>query len=404
MRAKRGLIITNLFPNSVEPSRGTFVQQEVASLSKLYDLKVIAPVPWVPPLLKYRPRYAYHAVPEMEYLDGIEVHHPRHVVVPGCLQSSYGPLLYRSLLRTVTRLRENFDPEFIIAYYAYPDGWAAERLASKLGVPVIVKALGSDINLFTRNPRRREMTVTSLNRADRVVAVSRALATRMAELGVNTAHSSVMENGVDTQRFYPMERLVERRQLGLEEDPFTFLFVGTLREIKGVRTLLEAFSQQPQQWRERVRLQMVGSGELRGELEQTIQRYQLGDTVRLVGSLPHDEIPRWMGACDCLILPSLMEGSPNVLAEARACRRPVIASRVGGIPDIVVEGRTGLLIEPGDAHSLGQALQAMSNGFGFDDPRESIQSWQDVARETEALIESMCDERGMAAFAESRTA
>jgi len=395
--AKRGLIVTNLFPNSAEPARGTFVRQEVESLSRRYALKVIAPIPWVPSLLKHCPKYAYHSVPEVECLDGIEVHHPRHVVIPGHLQSSYGPLLYHSLSRAVKRLRKSFDPEFVIAYYAYPDGWAAQRLARKLDVPVIVKALGSDINLFTRNPRRRRMTVASLNRADRVVAVSRALASRMTELGVDTAHTSVMENGVDTQRFHPMERLVERRRLDLEEEPFTFLFVGTLREIKGVRTLLEAFHRQPPEWRKRVRLLMVGSGELRSELEQTIQRHQLGDSVRLLGSLPHNEIPHWIGACDCLLLPSLMEGSPNVLAEARACRRPVVASRVGGIPDIVVEGRTGLLIEPDDAEALRLALQKMSDGFNFDDPRQSMQSWHDVARETEMLIESACDDFDLSA-------
>jgi glycosyltransferase involved in cell wall biosynthesis len=197
------------------------------------------------------------------------------------------------------------------------------------------------------------------------------------------------------ERFVPRLRAECRRELGLPAEPFLFLFIGTLRSIKGVLGLLQAFRALPEEQRRRARLVMIGEGDLETELRDRIERFGMAGQVSLLPPVPHAEVPRWMGACDCLVLPSTMEGYPNVLVEALAAERPVIASRVGGIPEIVADGATGLLVPPGEVWPLTDAMQRMLEGFAFAPGASGAarRRWEDVADEMHALIQGMLAER-----------
>jgi glycosyltransferase involved in cell wall biosynthesis len=396
-RGKRGIVITNLFPNAVETTRGMFVWQETQRLREAhgYDLRVLAPLPWVPPFLRDKSRFAHHAAPALEQRDGFDVHHPRHVVTPRVLRFCYGHYVYWGLRRLFARLQREAPADFVVAHYAFPDGYAALRLARRHGLPLLVKVRGSDVNLFTRSFLRRRLTLRTLREADRVVAVSKALKARMVELGLPAERVAVMPNGVDRERFAPQNRDACRRALGLPVEPFTFLFVGTLRSIKGVTTLLQSFRAIPEMQRRRASLILIGEGDLEDELADRIDRFGMREQVRLLPPVPHAEIPQWVGASDCLVLPSTMEGYPNVLVEALAAERPVIASRVGGIPEIVVDGASGLLVPPGEPWPLTDAMLQMLNGFDFDPAASAAarRSWVDVSNEMDALIQSMLAER-----------
>ena len=391
---RKGLVITNLFPNAVEKTRGIFVFQETCALLDHYDLRIIAPLPWVPPFLRGQPKFAHHAAPAQEQVQGLKVNHPRHLVIPRMLRWTYGALLLHAIRRLFDRLRESHPPQFVLAHYAYPDGWAALQLTRPCGIPLLVKVRGSDVNVFTAEPRRRALTMEALEGADRVVAVSHALKAKMIELGLPAECITVVRNGIDTERFRPLDRHTCRAELGLPAEPFTFLFIGTMREIKGVFPLLDAFRALRDAGNP-ARLEMIGSGELSGAVAERITELKLGDCVTLRPPVSHTDVPRWIGACDCLLLPSLMEGYPNVLVEALACARPVIASRVGGIPEIVVEDRTGLIVPPGEPQPLCAAMQRMTEGFELN-AREAAaaqRSWDDVADDMSALIEDMIAER-----------
>jgi teichuronic acid biosynthesis glycosyltransferase TuaC len=392
-----GIVITNLFPNAVERTRGMFVWQETLSMRERhgYDLRVLAPLPWVPPFLRDKGRYAYHGAPAVETLEGFTVHHPRHLVTPRVLRFCYGDYVYWGLRGLYARLHAERPADFIVAHYAFPDGYAALRLARHYRIPLLVKVRGSDVNLFTESLIRRRLTMATLRGADRVVAVSAALKARMVELGLAAEHVTVMPNGVNVERFAPRDRAACRRELGLPEAPFLFLFVGTLRTIKGLTTLLQAFRALPEMQRRRARLVLIGEGELEEDLRGRIERFGMAEQVSLLPPVPHTEIPRWVGACDCLVLPSTMEGYPNVLVEALAAERPVIASRVGGIPEIVVDGATGILVPPGEAWPLTDAMQRMLEGFVFDASRATAagRRWEDVADEMHGLIDGMLAER-----------
>ena len=386
---RSGLVLTNLFPNPVEPARGIFVLQETLRLREFYDLKVMAPLPWVPRSLRENRRYAYHAAPMVEQCEGLEIHHPRHLVIPRYFRFLYGPLLFLGLLPLARRMAKERKPDFILAHYVFPDGYAAVKLGRMLGIPVIVKARGSDINLFTRTWMRRRMTLWTLRNSKCIVAVSRALKEKMISLGIDGERIEVVHNGLDTTRFHPSDRLACRARLGLEERPFTFLFIGYLRSLKGIFTMLQAFRAIPEMERRGARMIMIGEGELQDEAAVRIRRFGMSNQVRLVPPIKHDEVPEWIGACDCLLLPSMMEGYPNVLIEAMACGRPVIASRVGGIPEIVRDGRTGRLIEPNDPWALTDAMLEMMKGFEFDSTAAEAagRGWDAVAAEMSELIQ-----------------
>ncbi|MCB1162904.1 glycosyltransferase family 4 protein [bacterium] len=397
-RGKRGIVITNLFPNAVETTRGMFVWQETQRLRDAhgYDLRVLAPLPWVPGFLRDKSRFAHHAAPARETRDGFDVYYPRHVVTPRVLRFCYGHYVYWALKGLFARLHRDAPADFIVAHYAFPDGYAAHRLARRHNLPLLVKVRGSDVNLFTRSFLRRRLTMRTLHGADRVVAVSEALKARMVKLGLPAERIAVMPNGVDRERFAPRDRDACRRALGLPEAPFTFLFVGTLRTIKGVTTLLQAFRAIPEMQRRKASLILIGDGDLEADLRDRIERFGMRDQVRLLPPVPHAEVPQWIGACDCLVLPSIMEGYPNVLVEALAAQRPVIASRVGGIPEIVADGASGLLVPPGEPWPLTDAMIRMLEGFDFDPAASSAaqRSWVDVASEMDGLIQSMLADRG----------
>jgi glycosyltransferase involved in cell wall biosynthesis len=389
------VVISNLFPNAVETTRGMFVWQETRALLARYSLQVIAPLPWVPGLLKRRPKYAFHAAPSREQRGELNVFHPRHIVFPGLLRSAYGQFLYRAIKPLFARLRREQKPEFVVAHYAYPDGWAALKLARAARLPLLVKVRGSDVNVFTDEPKRRALTLEALNGADRVVAVSHALKQKMIELGVPEQHISVVQNGINTQLFHPRDRLDCRRDLAQPEAPFTFLFIGTMREIKGIWPLLDAVRRMQDRQPGAAHWVMIGGGEMRAAVAERIEALGLSDVVQQLPPVAHDDIPKWIGACDCLLLPSLNEGYPNVLVEALACARPVIASEVGGVPEIVLPGRTGLLTPPGDSAALAEAMQQMLDGFELDmrEAAAALRSWQDVANDMSQLIEGMIAER-----------
>ena len=124
--------------------------------------------------------------------------------------------------------------------------------------------------------------------------------------------------------------------------------------VKGLNHLLEALSEIPQ-----ARLVMVGAGPLLMQLQEQARQLGLDDRVIWAGVQGHESIPRYMAACDGLVLPSLSEGEPNVVLEALSCGRPVAASRVGGVPQMITPGRNGFMAEPADPASLAEALKQM---------------------------------------------
>jgi len=353
----RVLAITKIFPNAAEPLSAPFNRQQFRALATRCDLRVMATLPWYPGsglLARWSSAGKLARVPRRETIDGIAVTHPRTLFVPRIAHGSWGVLYAASIAPHLVRYRGGVD--VVLGSWAYPDGFAAVIAAQLLGVPCVVKLHGSDINLIAKLPGPRRMSAWALPRATRVVAVSRALADEVVALGVPRERVAIVMNGVDSTLFHPRDRAAARAELGLPAGPMA-LYVGNLKPEKGVLDLARAWAGVP-----RGLLAVIGGGPARAALEEAVAGY--GERVRLVGPQPLASIPRWLAACDVLVLPSHAEGTPNVVLEALACGRRVVASRVGGIPDLITEPALGALVPPHDPPALAAALaQALCDPY-----------------------------------------
>jgi teichuronic acid biosynthesis glycosyltransferase TuaC len=353
----RVLVVTKIFPNAVEPLSAPFNRQQLAALGRRCAVEVLATIPWFPAagaLARWSPAGALGAVPRTEQIDGLRVTHPRVLYLPRVGHALSAALYAASVLPAVLRRRGRFD--VLLGSWAYPDGVAAVALGRALGVPTVVKLHGSDIDVLAERPALRRQLALALPRAARVVAVSRALAAKAEALGVAPDRIDVVTNGVDAILFHPRDRAAARAALGHAGDARPWLlYVGRVEEDKGAHELAAAFARvaaaRPQL---DARLVVVGDGKARAALEETLR--SLGERALFVGPRPLPEIPLWMGACDVLTLPSHHEGTPNVLLEALACGRRIVATRVGGIPDVVHRAELGALVPVGDVDALTDAL------------------------------------------------
>ena len=239
-----------------------------------------------------------------------------------------------------------FHPDVVYAHYLVPAGTVA-ALASVVGrVPLVVTAHGRDVRNIGAIPGVGVATRLTVRRAAAVIAVSdflrRELASKLPELRDRT---EVIDSGVDLARFRGRDAGEARARLGWEgEEPF-FLFVGRLDERKNVVRLADAFERVG-----RGSLAFVGDGPLRGHLEGR-------ERIRIVGRVPHEAVAGWIAACDVLCLPSLVEPFGQVLLEAMASERSVVATRVGGPPELVTQ-ETGMLVEPESVESIEAGLRA----------------------------------------------
>ena len=345
----RVLAITKIFPNAAEPLSAPFNRQQFAALRQLCDLEVMATIPWFPGaglLAKWSSAGKLAQVPRRETIAGIEVTHPRTLFLPKLAHSTWGPLYAASIAPLLAAYRGKVY--VVLGSWAYPDGFAAVVAARLLGVPGVVKLHGSDINLIAQIPGPRRMMAWALPRAARVVAVSRPLADEVIALGVPAERVKVVMNGVDGDLFKPGDRAAARAQLDLPAGPIA-IYVGNLKPEKGVIDLGRAWAGVVKQVPDATML-VIGDGPLKGELEAVTG--PLGERVRLIPRQPLERIPLYMAAADILVLPSHFEGTPNVVLEALASGRRVVATAVGGVPDLITSDTLGSLVPAGDPDAL----------------------------------------------------
>jgi glycosyltransferase involved in cell wall biosynthesis len=190
---------------------------------------------------------------------------------------------------------------------------------------------------------------------DRVTIISRLAAERYVAIGAVPARLlEILPNAVDTDRFRPIPeaRAAIRRELRLG-DEFVWLAVGRFEEAKDYPTMIAAFARLAAD-RPTSRLLLVGKGSLRPEVEQLVRAAGLDERVRFLGV--RRDVPELMSAADGYLLSSAWEGMPVVLLEAAAVGLPIVATRVGGVAEVVEDGTTGFLVPPGDPAALAEAM------------------------------------------------
>ncbi len=361
----RVLAVTNLYPNPLQPHRAPFNRHQLRLLGTRHPLRVIAPVAWTDELALARAGGGRLA--RAVTLDGLPVEHPRYYFPPKVGRGLYGHCFAASVRGAFRRAVREFAPDVVFAPWAYPDGWAAVRLARRAGLPVVVQVHGSDVKLLDQFPTRRRRTVEALTGADGVIAVSRDLRDRVVGLGVPADRVTVIYDGVDPQIFHPGDQQSARATVNLPGGwpaAPVLLFVGNLVAVKGIDVLVRALAS----LKSPARLVVVGAGPERDPLARLAGELGVADRVTFLGSLPQAALPDWYRAADLFVLPSRSEGVPNVLLEASACGTPWVASRVGGIPEMPGHA-SRRLVPPENPEALAAAI-ADALAAGRPDPAD----------------------------------
>lgn len=356
------LVFTSMYPNTLKPNMGIFIHNQVKSLIKQgCQVIVVSPIPWVPRWLWWRKKWNdYRNILKEECYDDITVFHPRYFRTPGgkWVYPWEGFSIYMGCKDLAGHLHGKFKFDVIHAHRIIPDGYAAILLGKKFNIPVVCSARGGETyQVPFENPLSYLSFKKVLSTCDRIITVSSFLCDIVTNNGFK--HTvNVIYNGCDVDTFHYVDKVATRKKLSLPLDGKIFLFIGNIINTKGVFELVKAFHNLRKS-ESSPYLIMIGNGHDTSKIQEEITSRNLSESVLLPGYIPQEELPIWINASDIFVFPSYQEGLPNVVLEAMACRKPVIASRVGGIPEIVSDGVTGILVEPRNVHQLAQAMQTL---------------------------------------------
>lgn len=342
----RILVLPKEFPSAAAPQAGIFILRRVQALRDLgHEIRVLRIVPAAPPVTaKWR---TYAAIPRDELVESIPVRSIRAVFPPRMIGMEFLPLqVHAAVAREVARFR----PDVLHASFLIPCG----QIAVRQRVPSVVTAHGGDAYAWPkRRPGLLAAAREAIEKAARVTAVSSYIAGCVREIAQREV--DVIWNGADERFFFPRDRAQARAELDIAPDRFVVAFAGNLLRAKGIFDLVQACAHLRDR---RLLLLAAGAGPDQSELRTAADRARID--MRLLGRLDQSDIARLYAAADAVALPSYNEGMPNVVCEAMLSQRAVIASTAGGIPEIVENGKTGLLITPGDTAQLRAALERIA--------------------------------------------
>ena len=262
---------------------------------------------------------------------------------------------YQLYIKLIKYLKEIKPTIVHTRNWAGMDGIIAAKMAR---VPIIIHGEhGFEIaDLISQNRKRkfiRKLVLSTM--VDKIVTVSKNLKNRLInEIKIKPEKIIHIPNGVDTNKFNIYRKEFTRKKFGFKKEDFIIGIVARLDPIKNHKTLISAFKEivtiHPN-----TNLVIVGDGSLRNKLEN--QTYQLGIKNKVIFMGERDNVPEILKTFDVFVLPSLNEGMSNTILEAMATGIPVIASNVGGNPELVIDGRTGFLFPTNDVESLVQKIK-----------------------------------------------
>jgi glycosyltransferase involved in cell wall biosynthesis len=342
----RVLTLSTLFPDASRPNFGIFVERQTLAFASRPDVevRVVAPLgvpPW--PLSRLTRYRALGDLPERERWKGLWVHRPRFRNIPGTGGRFHAAMLARAVTPVLEQVRREFPFDLIAAEFFFPDGPAATALGKRFGVPVSIKARGSDIHRWTKRAAAGAQIRAAGRDADGMLAVSEAMRADMIALGMPGERIESIVTGVDLARFALRERDEAKAGLGISGPLIVSL--GALIPLKGHDILIDAVSRLPG-----VSLWIAGEGPERPKLAARITRLGLGDRVRLLGAVPADQVPAVLAAADAMALASESEGLANAWLEALASGTPIVVPDVGGARQVLRDADAGRFAArtPGD--------------------------------------------------------
>jgi glycosyltransferase involved in cell wall biosynthesis len=357
--------VTSSFPRFAGDLAGGFVH-DLAHHLLAHNLQVTVLAPHAPGL------------PIREEMDGLQVYRFRYFVPSRYERLAYGSgiptnvrhsLLARLQLLpfawtqwiALRRLVQQERVDLINSHWLMPQGLTGALARRQYRIPHVCTVHSAGVQALQRLPFGRRVGGFITRHTDHFFVVSSFIRERLRALVDDVVEATVLPMGVDTSLFSVRPRdLAGRERIGLGKGPL-LLFVGRLVEVKGAQYLIEAMPEVVRQV-PGVQVLIVGEGDLSRELRALVRSLRLDGCVRFLGRVSRNEVPAYLAMCDWLVVPSVVdaagqaEGMPVVLLEAFAAGRPIIASRVGGIPDLVVEGENGFLARQGNVVDLARQI------------------------------------------------
>lgn len=361
-KTPRLLVFCSLYPSRIRPNAGVFIRERMGRVAAHCPLAVVSPVPWFPfqGLIRffkpgYRPQPDYY-----ENQDGTHVYFPRFLSLPGVGRSFDGFLMAVGSFLICAKLKKEFGFNLIDGHFAYPDGYAATLLGSWFKVPVTVTLRGTEVPL-AKVPARCKLMLKALQVANRVFSVSDSLKSHVVALGADADKIRVVGNGVDTSKFFSLDKTVARKKLNIHDQAQVLISVGGLVERKGFHRVLDILPGLLEKYPGLTYLIVGGEspeGNIRERLEQQVESLGLGAHVRFLGPIDSRNLHVPLSSADVFVLATANEGWANVFLEAMACGLPVVTTDVGGNREVVCDDELGLIVPFGNSVALSAAVDA----------------------------------------------
>ena len=399
------LAITSSYPRYEGDATAPFVESIVRSVAAQgHAVHVLLPQhrEWARPEIeggvhfhryRYSPRRAWTPWGFSESLQGgMQIRKPLFALAP---------IVLASATRAARALLAQGGFDVVHVHWVVPNGPIGALAAPpSRGIPLVISLHGSDVAVSERSRAIGRATRWSFARASAVTAPSRDLLERAAKLGA-TCRREAVPYGADASSFAVSAGTAAstRLGLGLNADHFVVVGIGRLIPVKGFEYLVDAHAE-ALRGNPALRLVLVGDGDERAGLEERIRALAVADSVVLVGAVRHEEIPGYLAAADAVAVPSVhfagfVDGLPNVALEAMAAGKPLIASRVGGLPELVRDHENGLLVDEKSSHALAEAIAALAGdsdlrlrlGAAAQAEIASTRSWEAVAERFVGIYE-----------------
>ncbi len=354
------LVISDRYPHEKDTISSSFVKSQVDCLKKYFDhVDVIALTPFVPRLLSrssfMNHRWRRDALAKDYEYENVRVFFARYFTMPfEFSRRRRGDDAFKAVRKIIKTKKIYFD--LIHAHFTYPSGYVGAKLKEDYKKPMILTVHEDRDGLLNEIFSNNKNIIYTWNSADKIIRVNEKDLIEFKKLHIDDTKLMFLPNGYSQDLFLQMDSNNARIKLKLPLDRVILVNIASLEAYKGQKYIIESMKK-ILNTRQDIMLYIIGQGSLRNSLQSLINEYGLQDNIILAGgNKPREEIPLWMNACDIFVLPSLSEGNPTVMFEALGCGKPFIGTNVGGIPEIIINDKLGILVEPKDPEGLAQVI------------------------------------------------
>ncbi len=379
--------ITSLFPSGNDTTKGVYLYRTVKKLSEYYDLTTVVIYPAMPPFIQmlekpkeaiktynyWKKNFPKKPVPP-NGIDASKIYYIRYWRLPRRFFNHYegyfaffkARKIFKKIIKNVSLIHSN---------WIFPSGQVAFLLNKKYHIPYIVSLLGTDVHNLTYGTNYWKKAKNIIDNASIISSVSLQLIEKckLEKIRINDNKLYLIDNIYEENTFRIKSKTETKEKLEIENNSKIIFFAGGLVPVKNVSILIKAFAGMNNK---NIKLFIAGAGIDRKKLEQLTVKLSCEKNIVFLGNLNSENLVDYYNASDVFCLPSLNEGTPNVIIESLLCGTPVVASNVGGIPNVIKEGFNGYLFESNNIDKLKEKLEkALSKDWNREQLRESVSSF-----------------------------